>query len=1260
MTAIRPMLTRTCRPLALATALALAALTTLTVPAHAADECGALDPANDAGRSITCTTTTFTPDTDKNGVDNIFYEIGDWTNPADGNYTFTIHGDLTIRGRRSNKGQARDQYNTDTHRAPASNDPQENFKVLLAPGQPDTVIYDSDTVGSDDTGSDAPQDDHGRRNYRPNGVLTDHKTRYVSGSPPSTRYGGVFIDTHHEFDGTITLRSEATITVDHEPFSTPDSALRSQRREGFTADGSATGISVLHHGRSGNLDLTIGGAITSPGEGVRAEIDPLADSVQNSTFKDPQFMGNIGIRLLPGVTITTSWEDGDGIQAWHRGTGDVTLTAAIPALAATPNIATAGHDASGISAEAAGYWNMDAGDVTKGNIDIDLTNIFIRTTGGFGTTSGRDFGAPRDADWEGSRGFKLYSFNQGNIDLALTGSRVETRGVRGQGIYALHFADGANPEGDITIDLATTAITTAGNYADGILAYHGSKGLVDINLRRGSTVTTTGTDAHAIAGLHHGTDDVRITLTDSTITTSGAGADGLRGGHRGDGDVRIDLTDSTITTTGAEADGIFAFHLGTVTVTRGGDGAGNLTRHAQHTPQSATASDSGPWGLFAEPGATPDSGDPPPTLTVAVKSSQITATQGQYADAVRFEGAKGILTLEDSTLAGGIRFAAGDHDDSLTITQTARSGRYDGTIAFLGGTDTLALDIAAGRSFVFAGAIDGLETLTKTGGGLARLAGGDLFLNDLHLKDGTLVLTDALYASATTVTIDPKGRLVLEAGLDTNDQLTYGQIASGTVHFAGTPEVFLQLSPDLTPGEITAVRTELASEVDGDKLTLIQGSATRPGATNDADPVPLKLEDIMVKSTQADGTDLTIGRLDATGVLTTGQDAEDNPLPFDATRIAQLVVPASTDPVDPDSSDSMDPGDGDDSTPTPQTDTQSPPPPPDSSTPTTPSGGGGGGGGGSSPPSDPAATDAGDTTTPAIPGVADTTQVTWLTNQAAPPPASHTLAAALPAVLLDLLPGPAADTPRLRTGPGSWVSLQGASLDRERTDATVPVAYSLDRRGVALGHELATGPAGTLGVTLHHQTGRATVSDGGTIDVAATTLGLRHAWDLAPVTLTVAASATTLASDLAGGLDATGLDATGLTITVGAAHRRALAADATLTLGGGLTHARVAADGFATAATPQVTDLKGDATTLALTADWSRPRSTGAVFAGARLALPLDGDTRARIGTTALTSAPRPTLGLEAGLELDGATLALGYARASGGDSLGVRLGVAF
>ncbi len=1215
MTAIRPMLTRTCRPLALTTALALAALTS---PAHAADECGAL-PTTEGERTIACTSDTYTPDTDKNGVDNIFYEIGS----TDTDYTFTIHGDLTIKGRRSNKGQAREGgvgYGPLLRPNDYPIVAERNRRTGLG-DEGDAVYYGDGTVGDDGDGLDAdgdgvwdngegPQDDHGRRNYTPGGVLTNPRTPVVS-DPPNTQYAGIFIDTHQDFDGTITLRSEADITVDHEPFSTDRADLRMGRREGLGVNHHARGLSVQHYGTSGNLDLTVGGTITSPGAGIWAEIDSLADKVTGSTVRDIDFVGDIDIHLLPSLRIRTTAEDGHGVQAYHRGTGAITLTARNPTLSTNPDIATAGFDASGIVAEL-GNRSDDPGDSPGGDITIDLTNIWIKTTGGHVAGQTRqgswslDPPASSDQTWASARGFKLYNFNRGKIDLDLTGSKVETEGVRAQGIYAVYFASGlrGNPParhaplpqhatvgGDIEIALRRTDLTTTGDYADGILAYHGSTGAVDIDVDGGSTIETTGVNAHAIAGLHHGTGDVAIDAR-GRITTTGVGSDGIRGGHRGVGDIAITARSATITTTGTKADGIHAFHLGVNT-------AEDLTKHdqaAQADPVPPPAG-TGPWELFdavavrdtpAETDlgladrmairVTVDGGsivacDPDADGTcqsldaVGIRATfgpeaqnghaHVTIRNGarvQGTDAVRFEGGRGTLVLADSTLIGGIRFATGTYDDTLDVMG---QGGVDGPIAFDAGTDTLTLDIARGQHFIFGGEITNLETLTLQGGGFARFAAPVNLVapGTATVTDGTLVLASGL--TSRTVTISAKGRLVLEAGLDSSDQLTYGQIASGTVHFAGDPVVFAQLAPDLTADQIRTVREQLAA------ASLTRADLLPTTLTQGDDNTDLTMGTIVIRSTQADGTVVDVGTIAADGTIT-----------LDANRIAQLVLP---EPV---------------------------PAPP----------------------------------RPATLGP------------------RHRLVAALPAVLLDMtaLEAPSA-------GPGTWARLLGSTADRTRKDATVPTAYDLVRRGVALGHGLELGPGRTLGLAVQHQTGSATVTNGGTIDVTATTLGVRHAWALEATTLGLAASATTLASDLAvtgTGRLAAGLSGTGLTAGLRADHRLALPDDATVTLGADLTHARVKADAFTTEAATkeQATAIKGSATTLALTADWTTPRPTGAVFAGARLALPLGGTAQARVGTTALTSKPRPALGVQGGIAFGGTAITLGYGRESGGDSLAASL----
>ncbi len=1206
-------------------------------PAWAAEECGPLDPTTDTGRSIVCTggeAGNYDP-----AERNIYYELPE----TDADYEFEVQSGVVISGRRSNKGQARDRYIRGAERRPSTYPIEaERNQVILAPGEPDTVNY-GPGPGDDGSGMNDPQDDHGRRNYMPGGVLVDPKTP-VSGQPPNTRYGGIFIDTHHEFEGDIRLESQATITVDNEPFSTDDARLRGPRREGVNADASATGISVLHYGRSGDLDLDIGGRITSPGEGVRAEIDSLADKVEGSTFRDTDFTGDINIRLLPGLTIRTSREDGDGIQAWNRGTGDVTVTASETALSATPDIRTAGHDASGISVEAGGYHNTPPPGTPPpgsegGDVRVDLRNFHIKTTGGFGTDSGRQLGdaRARDRSWEGSRGLKIYSFSKGQMDIDLTGSRIETEGTRGQGIYAAYFAAGSKAGGPMDIDVTDSEIVTGGNYADAILGYHGSTGEVDIDVEGGSTITTRGTDAHAIAGLHHGTGDVGIDVDGSTIMTTGQGSDGIRGGHRGAGNIRITARNADIRTSGDRADGIFAFNLGDVTVVRAnGNGMGDLTRHEQTMPPPVSVyADSGPWGLFAATGAPTVN----PELRIDVMDTRIDAPQGH---AVKFEGARGVLTLSDNRLLrGDISFADGAFDDVLTIRQT-RSGSLDGVLDFGDGNDRMTIDIAKGRRLVFEGQVQGgTIAIDKQGGGHARFADRVIFRNGtLTLNEGVLVLAEDLHLGDGALIVRPAGRLVFEAGLESVGKLHAGRLRFADLDAEDEPSVFLQLGEDLSPAEIERVRSGFT--VDSSQLidSVSFDPITRSTAGSDEET---PVSGLVLRSEQADGTVPEIGTVSGGGVITSLEGRD---------RIAPLNLPET-----PGAGATAGPTSGGGST----------------------SGGGGGSGGGPTVPEAP------------IPSAGDTEAPTWLTLTGEPSNPYDRIVSgvygvwmdcddaacllrnvvleprarvyeALPSILLDM--NEAQGGFLHRDGTGTW----GGPIAAERDLKDANTSYGLTRNGLILGHDFRTSEDGTFGLSVHNQAGAARIDHGGEIDTMATGVGVSHRWDLAPLALGLNASASsfssTLTSSLRGRL-ATGLSGTGHAVGVEAG---VALADTLLTLG--LTHKAVEADGFTSVlrdpnapdgtAAVRVADIRGEETMLRLGADYGKSIAAGALYVGAGLDLPLNSEAEARVGNTRLSSRSRASAHLQGSLAFDGAVLSLGYATTGADNSVRAGLTVRF
>ena len=380
----------------------------------------------------------------------------------------------------------------------------------------------------------------------------------------------------------------------------------------------------------------------------------------------------------------------------------------------------------------------------------------------------------------------------------------------------------------------------------------------------------------------------------------------------------------------------------------------------------------------------------------------------------------------------------------------------------------------------------------------------------------------------------------------------------------------------------------------------------------------------------------------------------------------------------------------------------------------TPGGGGGGSSGGPTSPTPaapvPPAPESDDAAPTVNPTVGDTTAPTWLTLTAAPAgdPAARMVAgaygvwmtcdrtacalrnalepharvaAALPAILLDMMPGP--DPTRgasgsSGTGPttGTWARVIASAGDREITDSPAATAYSLQRRGVTLGTAFSTG-GGTFGVSVSHQSGAAEIDDGGEIDTTALGAGLSWHWDQGPYTIGIPGGATTFSSDLtatARGTLAHGLDGSGWVAGL-TASRQFTWEGAVLDIAGGLTHAQVKTDGFTAqladphapdgTATVPVGDVSGTDTRLRLHATYQRPLPIGAWFVGAGVEGSLDSDATARVGNTPLASEKDAAASLTGGLVVAGtggeqAILSLGVATTGGGDRVQAGLDFSF
>ena len=148
--------------------------------------------------------------------------------------------------------------------------------------------------------------------------------------------------------------------------------------------------------------------------------------------------------------------------------------------------------------------------------------------------------------------------NSDTIDLDLVGVTISTTAIQQAGNGVFTWKDGPAGTGDIKIDFTNGSITTTGDTAAGIGAWHYGTGDIVIYVRK-STLKTGG---HGIDAASWGFGDVTIDVRDSSITSSldsGKGVFGQVGNGLGSGsagDLAIDIRDTHIKTSGEFAHGV--------------------------------------------------------------------------------------------------------------------------------------------------------------------------------------------------------------------------------------------------------------------------------------------------------------------------------------------------------------------------------------------------------------------------------------------------------------------------------------------------------------------------------------------------------------------------------------------------------------------------------------------------------------------------------------------------------------------------------
>ncbi|MCY3626012.1 MAG: hypothetical protein OXH82_02170 [Candidatus Dadabacteria bacterium] len=564
-------------------------LAVLGSDALAADECGAATSQS----TVVCSSQNY----DQATEGNIFYQLP-ISKDTKTNYEFRLESGLNVVGTRS-----------------------WNANVL--------------PQGSGIPGATEEEDDHSRRGTKP--------YSHGGSKTPFAYYAAFSVDSGFDYDsdsghhGDITVRSAADLTAKH-----PEDP----RALTIPATTRARGISVYQTGESGDINVyKTGGNIVSVGPGVWAEIDSRQGGKNEGSFQDGEYDGDILIDISGDGSISTTAEDGEAIHAVNRGSGDVRIKARANSLdIMDPNIKTTGIDSSGILAEVGWREATDPAPLASPvNMDIHLSNFHILTEGG---------GRPARS-WEGSRGLKLYHFTEGDMTVSASGSKIETRGHRGNGIYAIYFRHSSKQGGMIDIDLSDTSIETGNLFSNGVFAYHDSMGNIDIDVA-GGTITTEEVDSSGIMGAHQGEGDIHIGIRQgATITTKSEGADGIYAAHKGQGGINISAQGgSTIETEGGIAYGIRAIH----------EGVGAEVILVKEDEALSPASH-GPWNVYKSHYIVPEPQEDTTNIDIDINAQGSTITTKGY-------GAHGIHAHHND--GGEIKITAGTIDVSGPGSQGIR------------------------------------------------------------------------------------------------------------------------------------------------------------------------------------------------------------------------------------------------------------------------------------------------------------------------------------------------------------------------------------------------------------------------------------------------------------------------------------------------------------------------------------------------------------------------------------------------------------
>lgn len=422
-----------------------------------------------------------------------------------------------------------------------------------------------------------------------------------------------------------------------------------QQIQTFGANSNAIDVTAPA-GTSTTVDITSTGGIETQGansKGISVSIDS----------------GQVGVH---GGSVSTKGAGANAIDINVLNSGavaidslDTVTTTALDAkgVVAKTNQGNASIDATGatIKTGAAGAEAITA----TGNASIDASGVTVVTqadnanglTGQAGTgnavvsgAGGRTTAATVDitTNGENSTG-ALAASDTGDADVNLNGT-VKTKGNGANGVQAI-----VTGTGTATATFGAGTIDTQGSDASGITASNAGTG--DANAgASGATLTTKGDGSHAIQASVSGAGAATATSTNDTIVTSGKGATGVNALNTGTGNAMASATDSAITTTGDQSHGVQA-------TTSAGDAtaetSGGIVKTSGAAANGLTAESAGGNASALAGGVISTTGDGSTAVAASATGGNAAAATKVGSNAAVITSGAGSYGLDAQSLSGG-------------------------------------------------------------------------------------------------------------------------------------------------------------------------------------------------------------------------------------------------------------------------------------------------------------------------------------------------------------------------------------------------------------------------------------------------------------------------------------------------------------------------------------------------------------------------------------------------------------------------------